>query len=62
MGMIVISSIISVGQISQALDEFGKPTGDGGALLERSFPRFADDLAWWADAAKEQRARQNPPF
>src|SRR6476661_1658079 len=31
MGMIVISSIISVGQISQALDEFGKPTGDGGA-------------------------------
>src|ERR1700747_1356549 len=28
MGMIVISSIISVGQISQALDEFGKPTGD----------------------------------
>jgi len=62
MGMIVISSIISVGQISQALDEFGKPTGDGGARLERSFPRFADDLAWWADAAKEQRARQNPPF
>jgi NAD(P)H-dependent FMN reductase len=62
MGMIVISSIISVGQISQALDEFGKPTGDGGALLERSFPRFADDLAWWAEAAKEQRARQNPPF
>jgi len=62
MGMIVISSIISVGQISQALDEFGKPTGDGGALLERSFPRFADDLAWWADAAKEQRAHQNPPF
>src|SRR6201997_1578014 len=40
MGMVVISSIISVGQISQALDEFGKPTGDGGALLERSFPRF----------------------
>jgi len=62
MGMIVISSIISVGQISQALDEFGKPTGDGGALLERSFPRFADDLAWWAEAAKEQRSRQNPPF
>jgi NAD(P)H-dependent FMN reductase len=62
MGMIVISSTISVGQISQALDEFGKPTGDGGALLERSFPRFADDLAWWAEAAKAQRARQNPPF
>jgi NAD(P)H-dependent FMN reductase len=62
MGMIVISSIISVGQISQALDEFGKPTGDGGALLERSFPRFADDLAWWTEAAKAQRARQKPPF
>jgi NAD(P)H-dependent FMN reductase len=62
MGMIVISSTISVGQISQALDESGRPTGESGALLERSFPRFADDLAWWAEAAKAQRARMKPPY
>jgi NAD(P)H-dependent FMN reductase len=62
MGMIVISSTISVGQISKALDEAGRPTGDGGALLERSFPRFADDLAWWTEAAKAQRARKKPPY
>jgi NAD(P)H-dependent FMN reductase len=62
MGMIVISSVISVGLISKALDDAGKPTGDGGALLDRSFPRFADDLAWWAEAAKKQRARKKPPY
>ena len=62
MGMIVISSAISVGQISQALDDTGNPTGDRGALLDRSFPRFADDLAWWAEAAKAQRARKKPPY
>ncbi len=62
MGMIVISSTIAVGQISRALDEADRPTGDSGALLERSFPRFADDLAWWAEAAKAQRARKKPPY
>jgi len=62
MGMIVISSTISVAQISQALDEAAEPTGDGGASLERSFPRFADDLAWWTEAAKAQRARKKPPY
>jgi NAD(P)H-dependent FMN reductase len=62
MGMIVISSSIWVGQISQALDENGHPTGKGGALLEQSFPRFADDLAWWTEAAKAQRGRKKPPY
>jgi hypothetical protein len=28
----------------------------------KSFPRFADDLNWWIDAAKAQRARQDPPY
>jgi NAD(P)H-dependent FMN reductase len=62
MGMIVISSTISVGPISQALDAAGRPTGEAGALLDRSFSRFADDLAWWTEAAKTQRARKKPPY
>jgi NAD(P)H-dependent FMN reductase len=62
MGMVVISSTISAGPISQTLDEAGRPIGEAGALLERSFPRFADDLAWWTGAAKAQRARKPPPY
>lgn len=62
MGMIVISSTIAVGQISQALDETGRPIGEAGALLDRSFPRFADDLAWWTEASRAQRERKKPPF
>ncbi len=62
MGMIVISSTLAVGPIAQTLNPDGEPTGDAGRALERSFPRFADDLAWWAEAARAQRARQPPPY
>jgi NAD(P)H-dependent FMN reductase len=62
MGMIVISSSVSVGPIAAALDERGQPTGPGGQALLSSFPAFADDLAWWAEAAKAQRSRHAPPF
>jgi NAD(P)H-dependent FMN reductase len=62
MGMVVISSTIGVGQIAQALSPEGKPVGDGGHALERAFPRFADDLAWWVEAASAQRARKKPPY
>jgi NAD(P)H-dependent FMN reductase len=62
MGMVVISSSVAVGPIAQSLDADGKPTGEGGKALERAFPRFADDLAWWAEAAKAQRAKQAPPY
>ena len=62
MGMPVISSTITVGPIEQALDAAGQPTGDAGAALTRSFTRFADDLAWWAEAAREQKSRKQPPF
>lgn len=61
MGMVVVSSTLTVGGIGQTLDAEGQPTGDGGAALSRSFPRFADDLAWWTHAAREQRARVVPP-
>jgi|GraSoiStandDraft_46_1057282.scaffolds.fasta_scaffold49688_1 NAD(P)H-dependent FMN reductase len=62
MGMVVVSSTIAVGPIAQALSAEGKPTGEGGKALERSFPRFADDLTWWMEAANAQRQRSKPPF
>jgi NAD(P)H-dependent FMN reductase len=62
MGMIVVSSTLMVGPIAQALTADGKPLGEAGQLLERSFVRFADDLAWWTEAAKTQRARKMPPY
>lgn len=62
MGMVVISSTIGVGPIGQTLSEKGEPIGDGGKALDHAFPRFADDLMWWVDAAKAQRQRKAPPY
>jgi NAD(P)H-dependent FMN reductase len=62
MGMVVISSTLAVGPISQTLDAQGQPTGSAGDALQRAFPRFADDLAWWTEAAREQRGRRPPPY
>ncbi|HEV2272425.1 MAG TPA: NAD(P)H-dependent oxidoreductase [Steroidobacteraceae bacterium] len=62
MGMVVISSTLAVAHIAQTLDESGEPIGEPGATLERTFARFADDLAWWTEAAKTQRARRRPPY
>ena len=62
MGMVVISSTIAVGPIGQALSAEGEPVGDSGQAVERAFPRFADDLAWWMEAAKAQRQRKPPPY
>ncbi len=62
MGMVVVSRTLAVGPISQTLDAQGEPTGDSGASLQRAFPRWADDLAWWTNAARVQRATQAPPY
>jgi NAD(P)H-dependent FMN reductase len=62
MGMVVISSTITVGPIDEALDEEGLPIGEAGARLQHVFPRFADDLAWWTEAARMQRNRRKPPY
>ena len=62
MGMVVVSSTIAVGGIGHAFDATGEPAGDGGAALTRAFPRFADDLGWWTQAARAQRARLDPPY
>ena len=62
MGMVVISSTLTVGPISQTLSASGEPIGEAGQQLQRAFSRFADDLAWWTEAAKNQRARKAPPY
>jgi NAD(P)H-dependent FMN reductase len=62
MGMVVVSSTIAVGPISHTLSADGEPVGEAGKALEASFPRFADDLAWWIEAAKAQRQRKPPPY
>lgn len=62
MGMVVISSTLSVGTVGTALDSSALPTGEAGKALEDAFPRFIADLAWWAEAAKAQRTRQVPPY
>lgn len=62
MGMVVISSSVAVGQITKTLDADGQPSGEAGLSLEKSFARFADDLTWWTEAARQQRQRTPPPF
>jgi hypothetical protein len=62
MGMVVVSSTVAVGPIAQTLSAEAEPIGDGGKALEQAFPRFADDLTWWVEAAKMQRERKAPPY
>jgi hypothetical protein len=58
----VTSATIAVGPIAQTLSAEGEPTGEGGKALAKSFPRFADDLLWWVEAAKTQRAKGKVPY
>jgi NAD(P)H-dependent FMN reductase len=62
MGLLVISSTITVGPIAETLDEHGQPRGEPSKRLSGAFPRFADELAWWAEAARTQRAHRPPPY
>lgn len=62
MGMVVVLSTIAVGPIAQTLSAEGVPIGESGEALERSFPRFADDLMWWVEAAKAQRLCKASPY
>jgi NAD(P)H-dependent FMN reductase len=61
MGLVVISSTLEVGSIAQTFDAEGKPLSHAESL-QREFTRFADDLAWWTEAAKTQRTRKTPPY
>ena len=62
MGMVVVSSTLAVGPIAQTLTADAVPMGEAGKALERAFPRFADDLMWWVEAARTQRQRKPPPY
>lgn len=62
MGMVVVSSTLSVGPIADALDADSKPIGPLGEGLAKAFVRFAEDLSWWTEAAKAQRAKRPPPY
>ncbi len=62
MGMVVISSTLTVGGIGSALTTDATPDGEGGAALAKAFPRFAADLEWWAAAGRRQRAEMPPPY
>lgn len=62
MGMVVTSTPLSLARIGGAFDTAGLPAGEDGGRLIKAFPRFADDLCWWIDAAKAQRDAERPPF
>ena len=62
MGMVVVSSTLAVGPISHTLSADSEPIGEAGKALEAAFPRFADDLMWWIEAARAQRQRKPPPY
>jgi NAD(P)H-dependent FMN reductase len=62
MGMVVISSTLTVGPIAETLNAEGEPIATAGKFLSQSFPRFADDLLWWTEAAKAQRQLRKPPY
>lgn len=62
MGMVVVSSTIAIGPIDQTLSAEGEPIGESGRALEQTFPRFANDLTWWVEAAKAQRQLTPPPY
>ena len=62
MGMIVVSSTVAVGPITETLDPQGEPVGEVGGLAQKALGRVADDLAWWTSAARNERARRPPPY
>ncbi len=60
MGMVVSPNTLAVGAIGSALDERAEPQEGGGAALARAFGGFAEELVWWAEAARAQRSRAMP--
>src|SRR3954470_6981937 len=62
MGMVVVSSARAIARSAQTVSETGEPIGEAGKVLSRAFPRFADDLKWWIEAANAQRAKRAPPY
>jgi len=53
---------VAVGPIAATFDADGEPIGEPGRLTQGAFKRVANDLAWWASAARNQRLLQAPPY
>jgi NAD(P)H-dependent FMN reductase len=62
MGMVVISSTLTVGSVAQTLTADSLPSGPAGEALDHDFDLFFQDLSWWTEAAREQRMRRSPPY
>lgn len=62
MGMLVISSTLAVGGIGTAFNAEGEAVDPSGQATVKAFGRFADDLAWWTQASRNQRAIAPPPY
>lgn len=62
MGMVVTSTIMTVGPISEAFDAQGEPSASMRPFLEKNFRQFAHDLHWWAEAGARQRQQVKPPY
>ncbi len=61
MGMAVVPRMLSVRSITRSLDEASEPTGEGGKALDRGFEPFAQELAWWTNAVRQQRGATPAP-
>lgn len=59
LGMPSISSLLPVPSVSKSLSETGEAQEE---WLVKSADRFLDDLMWWVDAARVQRATVGTPF
>jgi len=59
MGMPTISSILSIGNIGQSLDENGN---DPEGKLQKRADRFLNELEWYAEALKRQREEKGKPW
>jgi NAD(P)H-dependent FMN reductase len=57
LGMPSISSLFPVPHADQSFNEEGQPAD---AATDRRFARFADELEWYAEALRSQRARGVP--
>ncbi|MDQ8727547.1 NAD(P)H-dependent oxidoreductase [Bradyrhizobium sp. LHD-71] len=62
MGMLVVSSTPAIGPVEEALDDYSQATRELGRSLGLALSKFLEDLAWWAEAGKAQRARRAPPY
>ena len=57
LGMPSIPSLLPIPRLQKAIDEAGHPAED---WLDKAAGRFLDELVWYAQALKAQRAQGTP--